>query len=618
MRKESLRGTRFQIFLVLLVVIAAISFLVSYLGDDSDTDRISKVEGIENGRENRTAVRPNPSGVFGTAEVHVDDRERTPVESNLEPQDLENSVERQSGVLEVNCVSHNDKPAADVTVFVTRIDAKGAKVFPRLIGVSNRQGVVRFHDVSVGTVRVDCSPFLRQHGKIRNAKTTAVELKIPFGLIIQGQVLDSFDNPVVGAKIVSWKHGREATLALSKAEGRFQILGLDDREYFLAAFKEGYTPSTQRRLKGSPPGTSSKVTLMLKAGGGRLAGRITNESGDPISGALVELEAKFSVEDYGERIEQSRVLRRRANTNGEYQFEGLGPNNARLRVNAVGHIGQNVEKQIGADSRFDFVLNKGAIVFGVVTDDVGNPVRSAIVRQIKPTFEGTWNVAVWTDHLGRFELSGLREEQLTLNASKPENGNVVNTIIPTVSEPTEWNPVLSSGLKVRGHLMNHEDVPLSGWRVKIRSAEKARRGEKSASVMATTDATGDFQLANCPVGELELLLIDRNRKIRERIRNVWPSESVLRIRFDKRKLGLVSGEIDKSIRDWQQAKFTVTGTVRESGFIDKSTGRFRFIDLPPGDYSLIVRKTDETVIGKATFSLQPGQKLDLGTIGTKD
>jgi len=114
-----------------------------------------------------------------------------------------------------------------------------------------------------------------------------------------------------------------------------------------------------------------------------LSGRVTDASGNPISGMYVKI--------YDAPYTGSAKSGVPTDTNGNYTFSGLSPGDYLLEFTAVGHYiewydnmpdpasATTVSITAGANTGYDAQLVKAARITGVVTDDLGQPISGVKV-----------------------------------------------------------------------------------------------------------------------------------------------------------------------------------------------------------------------------------------------
>ncbi len=169
-------------------------------------------------------------------------------------------------------------------------------------------GSFKLEDVDPGTVTVEArargkAPARRQGVKVAAEQTVDVGTLTPAdGRTLRGRAVALADGaPVAGASILAslpqgfFRFGGEggASMALSGADGAFEIAGLESRTYTLEAAHPDYAPT---ELKVDvPEGQDPPETLLRLSRGGTLEGTVRDASKQPVPGAaVVVMQGTFS------------------------------------------------------------------------------------------------------------------------------------------------------------------------------------------------------------------------------------------------------------------------------------------------------------------------------------
>jgi len=228
---------------------------------------------------------------------------------------------------------------------------------------------------------------------------------------IAGFVLDEEGKPIPGAKVevifISRTGGKHPTSILRGEElnvfrtytdddGRFTIHGLPRHgTATLRISCAGYAPKRGDMIR---IGSDNLHFVLLP--GGRIEGRVTFGDGTPAEGVKVICRDVAGIRRYVEAVTDG---------DGRYRIADLPEGSYTVRVasrepvpewTAAAHIGVRVEGGGVADG-IDFVLTKGGLVMGRVTDSgTGRPVPGAIIAADGEV--PCWHAA--TDEEGRYVL----------------------------------------------------------------------------------------------------------------------------------------------------------------------------------------------------------------------
>jgi hypothetical protein len=291
---------------------------------------------------------------------------------------------------------------------------------------------------------------------------------------------------------------QNAPSGVSDARGAFEITDVAPGSYTLTATRAGYLtiqygqkrPRELGRTIDVHPGDEIENIDMALPRGGVLAGRITDEAGDPAPGVRVEaLEYRYL---RGRRV---LVPARIATTNdiGEYRLSGLEPGSFRLRASSTdvwedddgkatyvfavtyfpGVTGNDAPQAItlevgqevgGLDLRL--VPGRAARVTGVVEDASGQPIGDQVVylSNIMRTIggrllgSGQGSPPVKTDSRGAFEFSKLAPgEYLVGTGNEQERVNV--TVVLGDGDVQHVNLTPQRPPEVTGTVRTDEDAP---------------------------------------------------------------------------------------------------------------------------------------------------------------
>ena len=224
---------------------------------------------------------------------------------------------------------------------------------------------------------------------------------------IDGRVVDGSGQPVADALVAAMRGGRHPRAsALTDAEGRFVLEGLDRGRYFLRAAARGYAPGYRPRVD-----VGSTVELRLGEEG-RLRGLVTSADG-PVPGFAIAVERRV-----GNLQSHHAASVAEYDPNGRFEVDGLASGRYRVTASAPGYASAEAEIEVTAGSTADvgrLELGMAGSVRGVVMSD-GEPVSGARVslegrlgNAEMPTAKTTL-----TDTRGAFALSGLSPGRTSL------------------------------------------------------------------------------------------------------------------------------------------------------------------------------------------------------------
>lgn len=240
----------------------------------------------------------------------------------------------------------------------------------------------------------------------------------------------------------------------------------------------------------------AKVEARLSPGFA-VRGKVTNRAGAPVKGA--------EVRSLWESSSFSLLRRRNLTQTGPdggyilgwysgvrlvgYAFQVSHPDYAHQRYQQGHSITPPVE---GTLSRCDFVLEQGQETRCIVKDEVGKPIKDAVVRQMGAAATSA------TDENGMAILKNLRFEwgpAISVQAKGYQPARMTVTA-PKGAERTQVECVLKKGLTVEGRVVDRDGKPVSGVRIYPRAL--VERSTLSIEGSIVSDGDGRFQITGVP------------------------------------------------------------------------------------------------------------------------
>ncbi len=336
---------------------------------------------------------------------------------------------------------------------------------------------------------------------------------------LRGRVEGPDGQPVAGAQ-VRVLTGRGGESVLFPTSDRYES---DARGEFRFHAPEGATVEARHpahasaRAEVTPPVALAR-RLVLKLGkregtavatGQGLAGRVVDDSGAAVPGALVSVETAASAwpRQYGDPLGYETVT----DAEGRFAVEGLESGaydvTARLMGLAPG------EHRDVASGRKDLVLklSQGARLTGTVRDAAtGKPVPSftlGVHTKRGPIQQVPFAQHSFIDAQGRYELAGMPPGSYAVQAAAhgyaPSEANVGVTEGASGAVTADFS--LSRGAKMTGRVVEDgSGKPLERARISVEGLGTS--APLSVRYDALTDARGDFTLEGLPPGEVSLFV----------------------------------------------------------------------------------------------------------------
>ncbi len=431
-------------------------------------------------------------------------------------------------------------PAVTLTGSVRRQDGRGpaAGALVRFEGTGATRwmetaadGSFRLSDVPATTGRVVAEGGSLGHAE---AAVTAAEKAVPLALVLSpptrivGRVVNGKTlQPVPRARIEARGHGR-VTVARSGPDGRYAFDALTHGTYAVVADEPRFVPYVRQGIRVGP-GESRHVDLPL-ALGVVLAGRVVDERGQPVAGAVGRLSRGGAPGGFGPRLRGRRnagEISFRTAGDGTFRAERLPPGtNERLTVSHPQFEARVVAGLSlpagGTRSGLNVVLRRGLEIAGTVRDSEGHLVEGAEI-DLRPSASERRNggrfgfdptaferdsMRVTSDANGAFRIAGLEAGAYSVEARR--DGFAEATIDPVRLEagvPTPPVDVwLLPGATISGFIHRPDGSGAKGFVVRTR----ADGGEARLFGGGPADPTGEdgaFSIAGLRAGETYSLTI---------------------------------------------------------------------------------------------------------------
>lgn len=429
------------------------------------------------------------------------------------------------------------------------------------------------------------------------------------GAWLTGVVLDPAGDPLPGAQVrveVS-AEGEGAMMSqigsqlglfggararLTDAEGRFRVSGA----------KVGVPVRVRAEARGLVATDSEVVTLVAgeeqpeleirMRAGAEVSGRVTDLSGRPVSGAVVEWGS-------GGRgfLGFGAGGRTRTGADGGYTFEAVVPGEVSVSVTEDSFVPaepKTVQAADGASVTLDFALDPGLAIAGRVVDPAGRPVSGADVS-IHPVsddeegaYAGGWTFhAATSDANGDFRVQGLRPGRYQVAAEHQDWAR--GAAVLADAGAVDVRVALRQAFHIRGTVAFADGSAVAGALV------EATDEETGADYSTETGTEGRFELDGLPAGSYTLAVaagwLEPAPNVRPfRREGVAAGTEGLRLTVERGLIvegsvlhadGTAAGE------GWVWATAVGDGE-RHAVHCDISEGRFRLTGLQEGEYELEV------------------------------
>lgn len=443
------------------------------------------------------------SGLPPSASYELEFRKRGFAPARYEVEGLEPFAERSGVVVVLDpghsgagwVVDESDAPVAGAEVRLVAVDSRdprsvvysvrsGEEDDAAASALTDAEGRFRLSHLAAGRYNLEVEAAGFAPFTVPGLSVDAASGEKDFGTVvlkpgarIEGVVRDPQGSPVaeaeihVGRQSTGFFFGRPEPAAASDGSGRFVVADLEGgNAYDVVAKKKGYSSETATAVAGE----GVTVEFVLRPTG-TISGRVLNEDGDPVEGAMVHVEVKpMAVFRHGLRPT-------RTDDQGFFRLEDVEPGAVHLAVNAPGYqkyqLGDLEVPSRGEVSGVEIVLVRGATITGRVTRPDGTPAVQAMVTWA-PAGEtsfmgGGFQASTQTDGEGRFRLDGVAPGPAVVGASSGTSPQV-SKHVEVRSGVQTVDLVLDAGFEVSGRVTDERGVPVAGAALTLRPTDANR------------------------------------------------------------------------------------------------------------------------------------------------
>lgn len=292
---------------------------------------------------------------------------------------------------------------------------------------------------------------------------------------VSGQVVDlSTGRPItrcavqLRAEIVGSPDGatqglKNTLVQVDDPEGRFTMISPRAGNYIAEAKADGFADTYSDRFE-SVMGQSATGIMIRMTRGGQLLGRIVDESGVPIKGAVVEshdanwADDPFSamLGDIGDASEKTKTT----GQDGSFTMKGMSPANYKLLVRHKSYaqeIIQDLSVSEGNDTRTDdIVLTRGAVISGTVYGPGGGTLAGAQVKVYRQTAGGR-NHTAQTGPDGTFAIRNVRGGVYMMHAIRPRSASDNPFVSNIDQKQTQREITVKNGQELTGQELRLTD-----------------------------------------------------------------------------------------------------------------------------------------------------------------
>jgi protocatechuate 3,4-dioxygenase beta subunit len=422
--------------------------------------------------------------------------------------------------------------------------------------------------------------------RVRKGDVARADLVLARSAAIAGTVLDEKTRrPLAGARVFAseartpWAPADAPRNATTDARGRFRIAGLGARDYMvIVSRKDCVRSAIPGVLAGIAPPASANFALRRTA---TISGRVSDELGQPVSGARVSLLPPAGRKALLAGRWTSAKPATASGGSGAFRLRGVPPGAAvsiqaakpgfvPARRDGISPAGESAKGIV-------LVLRRGFEARGRVVNEQEEPIAGAEVRLTRnerldggsfffSSDSGGGRLAATSDRDGRFVAGSLQEGQYSARFSREGFATKTATFEVKDEGVTEWPAVvLRASVPIAGVVRNGKGEPIDGARVFSFDS-----GGGGGSDSATSDAEGRFRQDGYQEGSTVTLIVSAEGYARLRTSVKAPGTGVSLVLSTA---GTLRGRVEDGDTRRPLEAFSVRWSTLRSASIQTSSGR---------------------------------------------
>ena len=336
---------------------------------------------------------------------------------------------------------------------------------------------------------------------VEEGKATAeIEVAMDRGVKVTGKVTGPDGAAVSGVSVRADASGRvmrmpgAMNMAVTDASGEFTLEAQEPGERTVVFNRSGYV-SVSRSVTLS--GSETRVDAQLSTGV-RVSGQVVQENGTPVADASV---SAFSAADTGGGST-------RADQNGAFQMEGLGPGRYTFRAFKQGFPSaelKDIDVTTGAPVRI--VVRSGGTVYGRVTGLSASELTQTVVSANGPGGAGSARV----DATGSYRIEGaptgtVRVMARTSGSFGDGKTSAVKSVQVEPGSSVQQDIEFMTGTTVRGRV-TREGRAVNGAMV----AFSPRNAQAQTRASTQTNSEGNYEVTGLEDATYNVMVADMQR-----------------------------------------------------------------------------------------------------------